>query len=30
MHLRLLLGFAFRLPMLAARRLARRPPFGQA
>ena len=30
MHLRLLLGFALRLPMLAARRLARRPPFGQA
>ncbi len=30
MHLRLLLGFAIRLPMLAARRLARRPPFGQA
>jgi hypothetical protein len=28
MHLRLLLGFAMRLPMLAARRLARRPPFG--
>jgi len=30
MHLRLLAGFAMRLPMLAARRLARRPPFGQA
>jgi len=30
MHLRLLLGFALRLPMLAGRRLARRPPFGQA
>jgi len=30
MHLRLLLGFAMRLPMLAARRLARRAPFGQA
>jgi hypothetical protein len=28
MHLRLLLGFALRLPMLAARRLAGRPPFG--
>jgi glycosyltransferase involved in cell wall biosynthesis len=28
MHLRLLLGFAVRLPMLAMRRLARRPPFG--
>ena len=28
MHLRLLLGFALRLPLLAARRLARRPPFG--
>lgn len=28
MHLRLLLGFAMRLPLLAARRLARRPPFG--
>ncbi len=28
MHLRLLLGFAMRLPVLAARRLARRPPFG--
>ena len=27
MHLRLLFGFAIRLPMLAARRLARRPPF---
>ena len=27
-HLRLLLGFALRLPLLAARRLARRPPFG--
>ena len=27
MHLRLLLGFALRLPLLAARRLARRPPF---
>ncbi|MDQ6638945.1 MAG: glycosyltransferase family 2 protein [Pseudomonadota bacterium] len=30
MHLRLMLGFAMRLPMLAARRLARRPPFGHA
>jgi glycosyltransferase involved in cell wall biosynthesis len=30
MHLRLLLGFAMRLPMLATRRLARRPPFGHA
>ena len=30
MHLRLLLGFALRLPMLAARRLTRRPPFGHA
>ncbi|MEO8309632.1 MAG: glycosyltransferase family 2 protein [Caldimonas sp.] len=30
MHLRLLFGFALRLPMLAVRRLARRPPFGQA
>ena len=30
MHLRLLFGFALRLPMLAARRLARRPPFGHA
>jgi len=30
MHLRLLLGFAMRLPMLAVRRLARRPPFGPA
>jgi glycosyltransferase involved in cell wall biosynthesis len=30
MHLRLLLGFAMRLPLLAVRRLARRPPFGQA
>ncbi len=28
MHLRLLLGFALRLPLLLARRLARRPPFG--
>jgi glycosyltransferase involved in cell wall biosynthesis len=28
MHLRLLLGFALRLPLLAVRRLARRPPFG--
>ena len=28
MHLRLLLGFAVRLPMLAARKLAGRPPFG--
>jgi len=28
MHLRLLLGFAVRLPMLAVRRLAGRPPFG--
>ena len=28
MHLRLLLGFAMRFPLLAARRLARRPPFG--
>ena len=28
MHLRLLLGFAWRLPMLLARRLAGRPPFG--
>ena len=28
MHLRLLLGFALRLPMLAVRRMARRPPFG--
>ena len=28
MHLRLLFGFALRLPLLAARRLARRPPFG--
>jgi hypothetical protein len=28
MHLRLLLGFALRLPVLAVRRLARRPPFG--
>ena len=28
MHLRLLLGFAIRLPLLAARRLTRRPPFG--
>ena len=27
MHLRLLLGFALRLPLLAARRLAGRPPF---
>jgi glycosyltransferase involved in cell wall biosynthesis len=27
MHLRLLLGFALRLPLLALRRLARRPPF---
>jgi len=27
MHLRLLLGFALRLPMLVARRLAGRPPF---
>jgi len=30
MHLRLLAGFAVRLPMLAARRVARRPPFGPA
>jgi glycosyltransferase involved in cell wall biosynthesis len=28
MHLRLLFGFAIRLPMLAARRLTGRPPFG--
>jgi glycosyltransferase involved in cell wall biosynthesis len=28
MHLRLLFGFALRLPLLAARRLGRRPPFG--
>lgn len=28
MHLRLLLGFAMRLPALLLRRLARRPPFG--
>ena len=28
MHLRLLLGFGLRLPLLLARRLARRPPFG--
>ena len=28
MHLRLLFGFALRLPLLAVRRLARRPPFG--
>jgi len=28
MHLRLLLGFALRLPLLAVRRAARRPPFG--
>jgi glycosyltransferase involved in cell wall biosynthesis len=30
MHLRLLLGFALRLPMLAARRFSGRPPFGSA
>jgi glycosyltransferase involved in cell wall biosynthesis len=30
MHLRLLVGFALRLPLLAARRLAGRPPFGHA
>ncbi len=28
MHLRLLLGFALRLPVLVVRRLARQPPFG--
>ena len=28
MHLRLLLGFALRLPLLVARRMAGRPPFG--
>ena len=30
MHLRLLLGFALRLPLLVGRRLARRPPFDRA
>jgi len=30
MHSRLLLGFAWRLPLLVARRLAGRPPFGAA
>jgi glycosyltransferase involved in cell wall biosynthesis len=30
MHLRLLLGFAWRLPMLVWRRLRRQPPFGAA
>ena len=30
MHLRLLLGFVLRLPLLVARRLAGRPPFGPA
>jgi len=30
MHLRLLLGFALRLPVLVARRIAGRPPFGPA
>jgi glycosyltransferase involved in cell wall biosynthesis len=30
MHLRLLLGFALRLPLLLARRLRGRPPFGAA
>jgi hypothetical protein len=30
MHLRLLLGFLLRLPLLAARRLTGRPPFGSA
>jgi glycosyltransferase involved in cell wall biosynthesis len=30
MHLRLLLGFALRLPLLLARRLSGRPPFGAA
>jgi hypothetical protein len=28
MHLRLVLGFALRLPSLIVRRLAGRPPFG--
>jgi hypothetical protein len=30
MHLRLLFGFAWRLPMLVWRRLRRQPPFGAA
>ena len=30
MHIRLLLGFALRLPMLVGRRLARRPPFDRS
>jgi hypothetical protein len=30
MHLRLLLGFLLRLPLLVARRLGGRPPFGRA
>jgi hypothetical protein len=30
MHLRLLLGFVLRLPVLALRKLKGRPPFGRA
>jgi hypothetical protein len=30
MHTRLMLGFLLRLPVLVARRVARRPPFGRA
>ena len=30
MHTRLMLGFGLRLPMLVAKRLAKRPPFGPA
>jgi hypothetical protein len=29
MHLRLVLGFAARLPLLVARRVTGRPPFGR-